>query len=192
MNNSLTIDDDITTIVGFDNLEVSSSASSSSSTSLPPYYKTIEYHCRAIKSSFGILDHYFIVVDNYEIHMGWYRPGKILPKNTTKNSHVVAVKKVCMYCYNKIATNLNTSEDSRLIGYYPFLNCESLSTGFSVQALAFLAIPPLVVLALRMQIFYMFLVLVGTLLFVLLYSKYMYSRTRQKTCKHLNHQQRAT
>lgn len=148
-------------------------------------YKTIEYHCRAIKSSFGIFDHYFIVIDDFEIHMGWYMPGKILPKNTTKNSHLVAVKKICVYCYNKITANLNLSEDARLINYYPFLNCESLTTGFSVQALAFLAIPMIIVFALSMQFLYMLIVILTTFLFILIYSKYMYSRTKYITCKHI-------
>lgn len=149
-----------------------------------PTYK-IEYRCRAIKNTFGIFDHYFLVVDNKEIHMGFYRSGKILPINSTKGAHIVAEKKLCAMCYNKIIADINLREDVRLISYYPMLNCETLSTGFSVQSLAFLSLPIAILLLIKGFVLYACLIFLVTLLVLLLYSKFVYSRTVKLKCAHV-------
>lgn len=150
------------------------------------YFRTIEYRCRAIKNTLGIFDHYFLVIDDKEIHMGFYQTGKILPKDTTKGAHIVAEKALCEFCYNKIIADINLKEDVRLISYYPLLNCETLATGFSVQSLAFLSLPVIVLCLIKGLLFYAFLIVLCTILVVLMYSKYVYSRTTKLKCCHID------
>lgn len=146
---------------------------------------TVEYRCRAIQNTLGIFDHYFLVIDKYEIHMGFYKSGKILPRDSTKGAHVVAEKLLCEMCYNKIIADINMREDVRLISYYPLLNCETLATGFSVQSLVFIAVPMAILLVFKGLVFYAVLVIVLTLLVLLMYSKYVYSRTIKIKCDHV-------
>lgn len=145
----------------------------------------IEYRCRAIKNTLGIFDHYFLVIGDHEIHMGFYQTGKILPKNTTKGAHIVAEKELCELCYNKIIADINLKEDVRLIAYYPLLNCETLATGFSIQSLAFLSLPIIFCCLIKGLLFYACLVVLCTILVILMYSKYVYSRTNKLKCFHL-------
>lgn len=148
--------------------------------------KTVEYKCQALKNSFGLIDHYFIVIDDKEFHLGEYRFGKILPNGTTKGAHVVERRDICIECYNKIIADFNFREDRRLITYYPMLNCESLSTGFSSQSLVFLAIPFIGIMLIKGQLIYAILIFLLAIICLLWYSKYMFSDTKKSKCMHLS------
>lgn len=147
----------------------------------------VEYRCRAIRAACGLFDHYFIVVDNYEIHWGSYKLGRILPDGTTKNSHLIARKRVCVECYNKLMTTIKSHDDKRLNQYYPLLNCETLTMGFSIQALIVtVSLFVIGILVMRFQILLAIILFLLAILSLLLYSKYLYSRTKHLTCKHIN------
>lgn len=152
----------------------------------PMLFKTIELRCQATRRYFGLWDHYFLVIDDKEIHLGLYEKGKILPKDTTKGSHIAAYYEICKACYDKIILDLNLQDDERLFkSYFPFLNCETLCTGFSFQSLMFLSIPFIVVLLFKGYILWAVILSLATLFTLLAYSKFTFSRTRQKKCQHL-------
>lgn len=148
-------------------------------------YKIVEIHCRASKQSFGLIDHYFIVIDNLEYHLGFYRSGRVLPKGTTKGSHVVYERQICKHCYDNIHFDIKFREDCRLFSYYPLLNCETLVTGISLQSLAFFAIPFIGLFLIRGCFMYALIVFLITILYLLALSKYNYSRTRKQACLHI-------
>lgn len=148
-------------------------------------FKIVEIRCKALRNTFGLIDHYFLIIDDYEYHMGFYKLGRILPKNSTRNFHTIGFKYICTDCYNKIIINYNLNEDSRLISYYPLLNCETLCTGFSIQSLAFLAIPFCAILIIKSYFLYSIILLLTVLIIILLLSKYTYSRVYKKYCKHI-------
>lgn len=145
----------------------------------------VEIRCQALKSTMGFVDHYFLVVEDLEYHMGYYKKGSILPLGTTKGSHTVCVKNLCDQCYDKIAADYNLREDKRLFGYYPLINCESLSTGLSLQSLAILALPFVFTLIAFGRLVYALVLTLVVLLLVLSYSKYVFSRSSTYTCPHL-------
>lgn len=146
---------------------------------------TVEIRCQALKRAWGLIDHYFLVIGDYEYHMGWYSKGSILPVGTTAGAHVVTVKSVCYTCYLKIIENYNLREDKRLFDYYPLINCETLSTGLSVQALAILVLPFVFTLLLQGHILWAIILALASLVFFLTCSKYVFSRTTKRTCRHL-------
>lgn len=155
------------------------------SLSLPPFVKTIEYRVQALQQSYGLIDHYFLVIDDMEFHLGQYKLGSILPAGTTKGAHTLNVRKICEFCYNKIIADINYREDLRLISYYPILNCESLATGFSVQSLGFLALPFILTLTILQHYYLAIIIFLLTIIFLLAYSKYIFSRTIKSKCIHL-------
>lgn len=149
-------------------------------------YKVIELRCQATKKSLGLFDHYFYVIDDQEVHMGVYRKGKILPKNTTKGSHISTYYEICKVCYDKIYLNLLSKEDVRLFStYFPMLNCESLCTGFSIQSALVLAIPFIVGLVMKGLYLWAIILFLTAIIVLLMNSKYTFSRTNEKKCSHL-------
>lgn len=103
--------------------------------------RTVEYWCQAMPKTWGLIDHYFMVIDDKEYHAGTYKPGKILPRNSTKGA-LVSLCTVCDTCYEKILLDYDLNEDDRLYtAYFPLLNCESVCTGFSMQSITLIAIP---------------------------------------------------
>lgn len=146
---------------------------------------TVEVRCQALQRTWGLIDHYFLVIGEYEYHMGWYSKGCILPVGTTKGAHVVSVKTICRACYTKIVENYNLREDKRLFDYYPLVNCETLSTGLSVQALSFLVLPFVFSLLLAGRLLWAILLTMAALIFFLMCSKYVFSRTIEYKCRHL-------
>lgn len=150
-------------------------------------YKTIELRCQAIKRSFGLFDHYFYIIDDREVHMGKYRRGKIMPKGTTKGSHIIAKIQICESCYNKIILDLTLKEDVRLAeSYFPILNCESLCTGVSIQTVVLIiSIPFALVLLIKGLYLWVIILILASIVFLLAYSKFMFSKTRQKKCEHI-------
>lgn len=145
----------------------------------------VEVRCQALKRTWGLIDHYFLVIGEYEYHMGWYSKGSILPAGTTKGAHVVSVKTICRACYTKIVENYNLREDKRLFDYYPLVNCETLSTGLSVQALSFLVLPFVFSLLLAGRLVWAVMLTLAALIFSLMCSKYVFSRTTKYKCRHL-------
>lgn len=145
----------------------------------------IEVRVSPIKKSFGFLDHYYFVINGMEYHPGRYSLGNILPLNTTKNSFVVYKKMMCSDCFHNIIHNFNLSEDTRVVKYFPFINCESLSMGISCQSLGFLAIPFLLVGILRRSLIWVCYIMLLTCLYLMGIGRYMRLRTRYGSCRHL-------
>lgn len=146
----------------------------------------IEVRVQALKSVFGLIDHYYMILDDKEYHPGMYAPGSILPKDSTKGYHVAAIRTVCQLCHDKLVLNLNAREDKRIWSFFPLLNCESISTGFSIQSVVLVLILPIVTMLLlqRKILITVIAVLLG-LLVHLSVSKYMFSRTVKTRCSHL-------
>ncbi|AUQ44008.1 putative Ac81-like protein [Esparto virus] len=146
----------------------------------------IEIRCRAMKHTFGLFDHYFIVIGDTEYHAGNYKPGKILPLGTTKGAHIVSICEICEICHDKIMAEYYTSEDVRIFHiYFPILNCETLCMGFSIQSLLFLTIPFLCVFILKGSFLYAIIFILLSIVIVLAHSKYRFSRTNKTKCEHL-------
>lgn len=144
----------------------------------------IEYRVQAMKNTFGLFDHYFLVIGDKEYHPGSYKPGKVLPVNSTKGSHIVATLDCCDACYNKLVVDLHLEEDVRIFNFYPLLNCETWCFGFSIQSLPIYMIPILIVLLIRGNIFYMVVLIVAIAFLILIRSKYVFSRTNKLQCQH--------
>lgn len=153
----------------------------------------LEIRVQALKSTLGLVDHYYMVfVDDgneqaIEYHPGVYSAGCILPAGTTKGYHVAYTKIICSECYNKIILNFNQHEDKRIWSWYPFLNCESMSTGFSVQTMMMLFIPFVLLFLFHGHYMYAVLIFLVGLVLQLAISKYVFSRTSQKRCKHIRY-----
>lgn len=147
--------------------------------------REVEIRVQALKNTMGLIDHYYMVLNGMEYHPGNYRLGNILPLDSTKGYHVVMKKRICIDCYNKIVTDFNMKEDKRIASFYPFLNCESLTTGISAQSMAFIAIPFVVLLVLRGMFLWALVLLLATFVYMLGVSKFVFSRTTSSTCKHL-------
>lgn len=145
----------------------------------------LEIRVQALKATLGLVDHYYLILNDLEYHPGMYARGCVLPKGTTKGYHVAAIRTICQTCYDKIILNFNTREDKRIWSFYPFINCESFSTGFSVQSLAIIAIPIAVALMYQKNYIYAFVVLLIGALAHLTVSKFSFSRTFKGKCAHL-------
>lgn len=147
--------------------------------------KTIEICCVSLKKSFGLIDHYFLIVDDFEYHLGFYKKGLVLPKGYTKGSHVICLKTLCIDCYNKFIHDFETKEFQRLFYFYPLINCESLVTGISVQIICMLHVSVAFVLVFYKKYLLAIILILILLCISLMFSKYNYSRTVKKTCSHL-------
>lgn len=146
----------------------------------------IELCVRAEQKSFGLIDHYFMIFDEFEYHPGFYKSGNILPKGFSKGYHVAAIKRVCRDCLNKIILDYNLSEDRRISNWYPIFNCESLSTGISVQSIIMLVFTPTILISIvKVHFTLAIIVLLIGVLCLLFYSKWTFSRTRMLKCEHL-------
>lgn len=147
----------------------------------------IEIHCQAMKSTMGLFDHYFIVIDNMEYHMGLYQKGALIPLGSTKGSHLITIRTICDQCYRRIVMKYNAQEDRRMaLKYYPIINCETLVMGMSVQVvLITLVLPFLILLICKGLIIYSILLFVLTLTLQLWYSKSLYCSSTKTLCVHL-------
>lgn len=153
--------------------------------SIEEYY-TIEVRCQAMRKTFGLFDHYFLVFNGYEYHSGWYKRGKILKDGTTKGSHLISLRKICKTCYYKIIAEFYVKEDLRIFNaYFPFINCETICMGISIQSLLFLTIPFICVLVVKGYFLYAIIFLLISIILVLVHSKYRFSRTTKTKCDHL-------
>ena len=151
---------------------------------------TIEIRCRASSSALGLVDHYFLAIGSHEYHMGYYTKGSILPVGTTKGYHVVSERRICEECLNGIVNFYNLKEDKRLFAFYPFINCESLSTGVSVQSLFFLACPFVLGLVVSGFLLYAFILILLVIIAFLAWSKFVYSRTVKSVCSHIEREEK--
>lgn len=148
--------------------------------------KVVEFYCQATKKFGGLIDHYYVVDGENEIHPRGFKPGEILPKGSTKGAHLVSVNTICDKCYNELMAIFKLKEDVRLFNsFFPFLNCETLCKGFSIQSLAFIAIPFVIVLIIKGLFLWALVLFLATLIALLIYSKYVFSRTIKTKCKHL-------
>lgn len=150
-----------------------------------PDERIVEVRVQALRSTMGIIDHYFLVLEGMEYHPGHYKRGNLLPLGTTENFHVVARRRLCIDCYNKIIADFNLREDKRIGSFYPFLNCESLATGFSLQSLGFIALPFVFGFLLLGKLLLALVTFLVALLYLLLVGKYTISRTVRTRCHHL-------
>ncbi|AQN78564.1 ACH96134.1 Ac81-like protein [Kallithea virus] len=149
-------------------------------------YTTIEVRCQAMRKSFGLFDHYFLVIKGKEYHAGWYARGMVLDEGTTKGAHTVSVQNICKMCYDKIFAEFYVREDLRIFNaYFPFINCETICMGFSIQSLAFLIIPFVCTFIAKGLFLYAILLILVTIVLFLIYSKYQFSRTVRTKCSHL-------
>ena len=150
-------------------------------------HHVVEIRVQALKNTFGFVDHYFMVIDDeaVEYHPGMYSKGCVLPIGTTKGYHIAYTKTICSDCYDKILLNFNHREDKRIWSWYPFLNCESISTGFSVQAMMMMFVPFATVFLFYHLYVYAVIVLLIGLVLQLITSKYVFSQTFSKQCKHI-------
>lgn len=146
----------------------------------------IEIRVQALKNTLGLIDHYYMVIDDKEYHPGYYKPGCILPRESTKGYHIAYCRTVCQDCLNQIILNFNLREDKRILSFYPLLNCESLTIGFSVQSVGFCAIPFIVFLLCNGRLLYALLLLLCVVLVLLIHSKYVFSRTTRQRCRHIS------
>lgn len=149
-------------------------------------YTEIEICVRASKNAYGLIDHFFMQIENFEYHPGYYKPGNILPKGTTKGLHVIEKRRVCQLCFAKLILDFKMYEDCRISAWYPILNCESLSTGISVQSVLLVAaLPVILTLIVLGRFLYLVLFILFVLVTLLFYSKFLYSRCKQTHCRHL-------
>lgn len=152
-------------------------------------FKRIQIKCRAINSAYGLFDHYFLAVTNeFELHFGNYKHGKIRAFNYTKNAHVVAERVVCERCYKMLFLDLLFHEDDRILQlYYPFINCETLSMGFSIQSCVLCVGLIIISVSLIKGLWLVAIIaLLLSVVILLLYSKYTYSATKHSQCPHVN------
>lgn len=145
----------------------------------------VEVRVRAVNSVFGLIDHYYMILDGTEYHPGMYAPGSVLPEGTTKGYHVAAVRTLCQTCYDKIIFNFNAREDKRVWSLFPLLNCESLTTGFSLQAAILLVVPIALSLMYQKKLILATIVLLLGIIAHLAISKFAFSRTLRSKCAHL-------
>lgn len=149
-------------------------------------YTTIEIRCQAMKRALGIFDHYFLVINDYEYHAGFYKRGKILENGTTKGAHTVSICNLCRTCYDRILAEFYVREDLRVFNcYFPFINCETMCVGFSIQSLLFLTIPFVCLFIVKGLFLIAIIFLLVSFIIVLMHSKYRFSRTLKTTCEHL-------
>lgn len=148
--------------------------------------RVVEVRVQALKSTLGIIDHYYLVLEGMEYHPGHYKRGNFLPLGSTVNYHVAAKRRLCIDCYNKIIADFNLREDKRIGSFYPFLNCESLATGFSLQSLGFIAVPFVFGFLLLGRMLLAVVTFLVALLYLLLVGKFTISRTVRSRCRHLD------
>lgn len=149
------------------------------------YSTKIEVYVKSIKKTYGLFDHYYIVIGDYEYHLGYYKKGSILPIGSTKNSKLLEIKTICSLCYEKFLHDFSSNEFQRLFIFYPFVNCESLTTGISTQMICVLNffIPiTFCVLGLYMRAFLSLILIIIT---TIITKQIKYMKTTIKHCPHL-------
>lgn len=153
--------------------------------------RILEIRSRIIRSSFGLFDHYFIVIDDYEYHLGGYRGKVMMPKGATINSNLCCLRTICDRCYAKIMYNIESGEyDKLLYKFFPFINCETFTCGISTQSLFVLTLPFVGTLLFYKKFLLTIILLLFALVILLWHSKYTLSRTTRSECEHVQKNQR--
>lgn len=134
-----------------------------------------------------IFDHYFIVYDGMEYHLGTYKRGNVLPAGTTENSNLVYRDYLCTDCSDRLGRELDASKyrDRTVFKFFPFVNCETLVCGFSVQSTFTLAVPCVLTLIYFGKIVYAILLFMTALVLMLWSSKYALGSAKIRKCEHL-------
>lgn len=147
-------------------------------------FHIFEIRCTPIKKVLNILDHYFLIYNNHEYHLGFFKKGNILPLNTTKQSYLVGYKIICGKCLQKFLHDLNYYEDRRLCeSFYPLINCETLILGFSYQSSILWNLIFLLPIILYSGTLFLFIFLMF-IIFSLLYFKPYYRKMQLNQCMH--------
>lgn len=145
----------------------------------------VEKCIRAEGCVLGIYDHFFVIIDDYEYHLGTYTLGIKLPKGTTKGYHVYEQVSMCSKCVSSFFKNTK-HEFQRLKLYgFPLVNCQTLNDGYS-SYLIIIAYAPIICGFLIFNKFYT-LALIVFLLAIIIHlasSKYKFSICKKKKCKH--------
>lgn len=147
---------------------------------------TVEIWCRPTHRLFGLLDHFYIVLNDNEHHLGFYKEGSVLPKGTTQSSHLVSIRTICHQCYLKLLIDLELREDVRFFYFYPILNCETLVNGLSVQTIFLLNLIFVPVLMWKKLYWFALLTTLIIIIATLIYSKLHYKETCYTKCIHIN------
>lgn len=145
----------------------------------------IKLHLRPIAWSYGLFDHYFLVIKDTEYHLGEYPKGTKLPVGTTKNSSILYNIEYCKDCYNKLLLDIETQEHKRLFSFFPFVNCETLATGLSIQSINLWFFPIIVYCLCSQRFLLAILIFLLCLLLQVVYSKYQMIGVRKKKCEHI-------
>jgi len=146
-----------------------------------------DVYVKAMSNTLGLIDHYYLVIDGVSYHLGFNR--RIAQQHSIPSTHTLVERRLyCTKCTADFFDQLRLNEDRRLFGYYPLVNCESLSVGFSMQSLSLLtgSIISCVVLAKSMNLLLCLCVMLLTVLVCLWWGKYVRTRVRKTSCKHLN------
>jgi hypothetical protein len=143
---------------------------------------------RPIKATLGAVDHWFFDIPTFdlEIHPGDYGGGTHLKSGTTKEAHTYKEITMCNSCVDHL---MKISLHLKRVFYYPFINCETLVShdycSFFVST-QLISLTIIVVSALLLVFnLYLFIFIVITIIFYLLFSKYTYSTTIKSNCEHV-------
>lgn len=66
---------------------------------------TVEVRCQALRRTWGLIDHYFLVIGEHEYHVGG---------SYSKGAHTIAIKTLCSACYTRTVESYRLCEDRRL------------------------------------------------------------------------------
>lgn len=154
-----------------------------------PEYERVDVYVQAYKKYFGLIDHYFMVVRNREYHPGFYRNCVKPVSTSTARAHRCGELRLCSDCVDLIVHNFNESEDRRLLQrMFPIINCETLCLGLSLQSFALLVLPTIIaycIFAKKINYFVIALMIAFAMIYLLLTSKYRFSRFSQASCRHV-------
>lgn len=145
----------------------------------------IEIRSRIIRSSLGLFDHYFLIIDDYEYHLGGYRGRVKMSKGTTINSNLCSLRTICSHCYAKILYNIEIGEYDKLFKFFPLVNCETLVCGISIQSLFVFTVPFVFVLLFYGKFLLAVILFLLAVTVLLWHSKYTLSRITKTRCDHM-------
>ena len=140
-----------------------------------------------ISRKYGLYDHYFLVYDNIEHHLGEYDLGNILPLGTTVGSHCTEKYLMCKSCFEDFKYKLCCKVDRVLFNtWYPLVNCETLSMGVGISIIICLVGTVFSISQLLMRNYMIaFIIILITIIVYLMYSKYQYSKCSVGECAHI-------
>lgn len=142
--------------------------------------------CIVPMKSLVFLDHFFIIIQDKEYHLGGYEKGKFLDRGTTTGYTVYSTKLICSQCFDYFKLNLKYEEDYRLFNHYPIINCESLNLGYSINTLLISTSVFTIAASIIYRNFnYLSLVLLVIFIFHCIYRYFLYTFKTKNYCLHL-------